>query len=230
MKDYIKESSIKAVNNRNEFELLSGQIPIYILNKLPSHIDMSNVISTLEDNVPEEIIKMIEGIYIGEFEELKNRNVQAMFKDGVIYMSSFKDMPAISDEIIIGDICHELSHAVEDNLGHEIYSDGKIENEYNGKKKKLYSILMHDGYHFPKELFFDEALVGKLDNFLYNEIGYDKLSLITPGLFMSPYSITSIREYFANGMEDYLLGDADYLKQISPVLYKKLDRLYGEIT
>ena len=55
--------------------------------------------------------------------------------------------------MIVKDICHELSHAVEDNLGEEIYSDGKIENEYNGKKEKLYWLLTHAGYHFPRFLF-----------------------------------------------------------------------------
>ena len=85
------------------------------------------------------------------------------------------------------------------------------------RSKSFFLCLTHAGYHFPKELLFDERLVDELDVFLYNEIGYDKLSLITPGLFTSPYSITSIREYFANGMEDYLLGDSEHLKQISPV-------------
>ena len=68
-------------------------------------------------------------------------------------------------------------------------------------------------------------MVDELDDFLYKKIGYDKLSLLTPGLFLSPYSITSIREYFANGGEEYLLGEPNVLKDISPVLYNKLDAL-----
>jgi len=229
MKDYIKESANKALNNRNEFDLLSGQVPIYILNKLPPQINMKKVIDALEDNIPELIIKMIEGIYVGEFEELKNRNIQAMFKDGVIYLSSFKEVPNVSDEMIVKDICHELAHAVEDNLGEEIYSDGRIEQEYNGKKEKLYWLLTHAGYHFPKDLLFNEKRIDELDDLLYKEIGYDKLSLIIPGLFTSPYSITSIREYFANGMEDYLLGNQKQLEQTCSVLYNKLDLIYNEI-
>ena len=101
--------------------------------------------------------------------------------------------------------------------------------KYNGKKQKLFSLLSHAGYHFDKEILFEPSLVDMLDQLLYKEIGYDKLSLIIPGLFMSPYSITTIREYFANGMEDYLLGEYKNLKQISPILYKKLDNLYNNI-
>tara|TARA_Y100000296_G_scaffold63990_1_gene74696 strand:- start:836 stop:1531 length:696 start_codon:yes stop_codon:yes gene_type:complete len=229
MKKYIQENAIKVLNNRNEFSLLDGQIPIFILNKLPIKVDLKKVIDTLEKNVPKNIIKMIEGIYIGEFEELKNRNIQAMFKDGVIYLSSFKEVPGVSEKLIVGDICHELAHAVEDNLGQEIYSDGTIETEYNGKKEKLYWLLTHEGYHFPKELLFNEKRIEELDDFLYHDVGYEKLSLIIPGLFVSPYSITSIREYFANGIEDYLLGDSEYLKQISPKLYNRINKLVDEL-
>ena len=218
------------LSNRSEFYLLNGTVPVYIINKLPSHIDIQAVIDTLEDNIPNQILKMIEGIYIGDFKELKNRNIQALFKDDAIYLSSFKDFDGVSEELIAKDICHELAHAVENNLGNEIYLDGKIENEYNGKKEKLYWMLVNDGYSFPKELLFSDNRVDELDEFLYQKVGYDKLSLMIPNLFTSPYSITSIREYFANGMEDFLLGDVDYLKHISPVLYKKLDELYNQFT
>ena len=229
MKNYVKESAIKALNNRNEFYLLSGSIPVYIINKLPPHINIKEIIKQLEKNIPPVVLKLIDGIYIGEFKELKERDIEAMFKDGVIYLSSFKENPNVSEETIIKDICHELAHAMEDSLGQELYSDGKLEQEYNGKKQKLFSLLTHEGYHFAKEILFADRLIKHLDDLLYHEIGYDKLSLIIPGLFTSPYSITSIREYFANGMEDYLLGNSAHLKKTSPVLYNKLDSLYQQI-
>ena len=229
MKEYIKTSANEALKNRNELYLLSGSIPVYILNKLPTQIDFNNVIKILEKYIPTSILTMIEGIYVGEFKELKDRNIQAMFKDGVIYLSSFKNNPNVSEKAITKDICHELGHAVEDNLGKEIYADGKIENEYNGKKQKLFSLLAHEGYHFAKEILFDPNLINFLDDLLYKEIGYDKLSLIIPGLFTSPYSITSIREYFANGLEDYLLGDQKHLKKMCSALYNKINSICDEM-
>ena len=66
-------------------------------------------------------------------------------------------------------ICHELAHAVEDNYGHEIYSDDRIESEYNGKKKKLFGLLAHRGFRLPKKLFFDESYVDELDHLLYTQ-------------------------------------------------------------
>jgi hypothetical protein len=229
MKEYIKTSANEALKNRNELYLLSGSIPVYILNKLPTQIDFNNVIKILEKYIPASILTMIEGIYVGEFKELKDRNIQAMFKDGVIYLSSFKNNPNVSEKAITKDICHELGHAVEDNLGKEIYADGKIEKEFNGKKQKLFSLLAHEGYHFAKEILFEPRLIDHLDDLLYKEIGYDKLSLIIPGLFTSPYSITSIREYFANGLEDYLLGDQKHLKKMCSALYNKINSICDEM-
>jgi len=62
--------------------------------------------------------------------------------------------------------------------------------------------------------------------FLLKQLGYDKLSLMTAGLFLSPYSVTSIREYFANGFEEFVRGEADYLKEINPILFDKIKELF----
>jgi len=45
------------------------------------------------------------------------------------------------------------------------------------------------------------------------------------GLFPNAYSPTSIREYFASGFEEYFLGDRNYLKKVSPVLYRKIKEI-----
>ena len=43
----------------------------------------------------------LEGIYVGEFPELKDRKIQAMFKDGAIYLSSFKEHPEVTEELLL---------------------------------------------------------------------------------------------------------------------------------
>ena len=64
------------------------------------------------------------------------------------------------------------------------------------------------------------------DNVLYFDIGYAVLTPISMNLFYSPYAITSLREYFANGFEAfYFHKDHDKLLRISPVLYTKLEKL-----
>jgi len=64
-----------------------------------------------------------------------------------------------------------------------------------------------------------------MDNFLYKQIGYEKLEIFLSGLFIRPYSITSLNEYFATGFEEYYLGDRRDLKKISPKLYNKFNEI-----
>jgi len=45
------------------------------------------------------------------------------------------------------------------------------------------------------------------------------------GLFVSPYAITSLREYFSTGFEEYFLKDRNYLKNMSPAIYNKIEGL-----
>ena len=229
MKNYLKNSFIKSMNERKEYYLFD--IPVYMLNYLPDHIDINYVLDELKETVPYEFFNTLEGIYIGEFPELKDRDIQAMLKDGVIYLSSFKDFPEVTEEIIIKDIIHEVAHLVEDEYYHEIFGDYRLEAEYNGKKKRLVDMLRSNGVSFPGmgSLFFAEDSVDELDDFLYKELGYNNIIPLTTGLFSSPYSVTSIREYFATGFEEYIMGDKKYIKEISPILYEKIDDLFVSI-
>jgi hypothetical protein len=225
MKKYLTHSANKALKERKEYFLYD--IPVSILNPLPEHINIKDILEKIKEIIPYEICSDLEGIYIGEFSELKDRKIQAMFKEGAIYLSSFKDFPDVTDKIIINDIIHELAHMFEDNSYFEIYDDDSIENEYVGKKKKLVALLRANDISFAGmgKLFFSDEFVDELDDFLFNNLGYDNLALLTAGLFMSPYSVTSIREYFANGFEEYINGDQNYLKDISPALYNKLENV-----
>jgi len=223
MKEYIKNSFNKNLNERKEYFLYD--IPIYIINSFPDHININNILEDLKELIPYEFLYGLEGIYIGEFPELIERDIQAMLKDGAIYLSSYKEHPEVTEEIIVKDIVRELAHFVEDNYQFEIYGDNSIEKEYVGKKKRLVELLRANGisFHGMGNLFFSEDKVDELDDFLFKELEYDNLSSLTPGLFLSPYSVTSIREYFANGFEEYINGDLYYLKEISPALYNKLE-------
>jgi hypothetical protein len=225
MKKYLTHSVKKSLKERKEYYLYD--IPVYIINSFPDHIDINNILDELKETIPHELFAGLEGIYIGDFPELKNRHIQAMMKDGAIYLSSFQEFPAITEDVIVKDIVHELAHLLEDRSHYEIYGDGAIEKEYVGKKKRLIELLRANevSFHGMGQLFFSEDKVDELDDFLFKELGYDNLSTLSAGLFLSPYSVTSLREYFANGFEEYINGDSNYLKDISPVLYNKLEEL-----
>jgi len=222
MKKYILESYNRYIENRKEYYLNS--VPVFVINPLPSDIDLEYVLEEIASSVPNSFIDLVDGIYIGQFPELKNREIQAMLKDGAIYLSNFEDEDEVTESVIVDDIIHEIAHAIEDKYHSILYDDGVIEKEYIGKKKRLMDILEAEGEEFDKYMFFSDN-VDKFDDFLYNDIGYDRLSLTINGLFISPYSVTTLREYFSNGFEEYIRGDRLYLKQTCPYLFYKIDEL-----
>jgi hypothetical protein len=222
MKKYILESYNRYIENRKEYYLNS--VPVFVINPLPSDIDLEYVLEEIASSVPNSFIDLVDGIYIGQFPELKNREIQAMLKDGAIYLSNFEDEDEVTESVIIDDIIHEIAHAIEDKYHSILYDDGVIEKEYIGKKKRLMDLLEAEGEEFDKYMFFSDN-VDKFDDFLYNDIGYDRLSLTINGLFISPYSVTTLREYFSNGFEEYIRGDRLYLKQTCPYLFYKIDEL-----
>jgi len=221
MKEYLKNTF-----NKNRKHYFIHHVPVFIINSFPDSIDTNYVMKSVEEAVSPMFMAALEGVYVGEFPELKDREVQAFNKDDAIYLSSFSEQPDVSPELIIRDIIHEISHAVEKEFYFDIYDDNSIRNEYESKKTRLADLLRAEGFEFPQKLFFSDDYVDELDNFLYKKIGYDKLSILSAGLFLSPYSITSIREYFGNGFEEYIKGDISYLKQISPALYNKVQELH----
>ena len=68
-----------------------------------------------------------------------------------------------------------------------------------------------------------------LDDLFYKTVTYEKINNATNyGLFVSPYATTSLREYFATGFEEYVLGDVNELKNISPKIYNKLNQIFNK--
>ena len=67
-----------------------------------------------------------------------------------------------------------------------------------------------------------------MDNYLYKEVGYDRLNFIVNSysIFTSAYPATSLREYFASGFEYYFLEEPTYLVEICPILSNKIEELH----
>ena len=108
MKDYLKNSFNKSINERKEYYLYD--IPVYMLQKMPKHIDINDVLEEIKEVIPYDFYSTLEGIYIGDFPDLKDRDIQAMLKDGAIYLSTFKEFPDVTEEVIVKHILHEIAH------------------------------------------------------------------------------------------------------------------------
>jgi len=220
MRNTICERATKVLNERKEYQLF-GSIYVYVKDPLPQCVNLTSVLQQVEDIIPHHLTDEVDTIYVGEFPELVSREVKAVFKDATIYITNQQD----SDEEMIDDIIHEFAHSIEVFAGMEIYSDGFLEREFVQKRKKVLDILYKEGYNVSVVNFLDTEYSRELDYFLYKGIGYDKLSLLTLDIFPTPYSITSLREYFAVGFEEYLYGDRKQLGIVSPTLYGKIEAI-----
>ena len=222
MREYIKESASKLFEK--DYRLHNHKV--YMVNPFVNDINFSSVLQKIEDLVPEHLMDNFEGIYVGNFDDSHNkaRPFNAIFKDGSIYISSKQD----DGEDLIDDIIHEISHSIEENeeLNDIIYGDGALESEFLAKRQSLYHLLdkptINMGYYLDPEYNKD------FDKHLYNDLGYDYLRGYSAGLFYSPYAITSLKEYWANGFENYILEDPFRLRDLSPVLYKKVSKILNK--
>tara|TARA_R110000851_G_scaffold236978_4_gene389678 strand:+ start:149 stop:847 length:699 start_codon:yes stop_codon:yes gene_type:complete len=216
----IKESREREIATRREWEIF-GSVQLIVKDHPPSSVSIQDIIQELEEKIPRSFIQTLDVIYVGQFEHLISREVEAIYQDGAIYVSN--EQPTEDD--FVESIGHEIAHSLEEAIPMEIYSDGIIEEEFLGKRRRLWSILKSRDLATDEDrVYFEQPDYSKrFDTFLYKEIGYPVLTSLTMGLFLSPYAATSLREYFANAFESFFLNDeANYVKQISPAVYNKL--------
>lgn len=210
---YIYESNA----NKNYF-MLFNRVPVLIKDRLENDVQIENVISKLENTIPEHLFYEIDTIIIGQFPELIQRDVKSVYADQAIYATNEQR----SEEDLYDDIVHEIAHSLEKPFGLELYGDDKLELEYLGKRQKLLDILRANGYTIGYDLDRVPDYVQEFDEFLYFDLGFDNLKSYTRGLFVTPYSATSLSEYFSEGFEHYLIHDPNYLRTLSPSLYAKV--------
>ena len=222
MNNYIAKSAESAKSNSRE-KYIYGNKLVYLKDQLPYGFDIDYVLKTIENLVPGKFADNIDTIYVGKFKDLEGAGLpfNAKYKEGALYITNDQD----NENDMIDDIVHEMAHAVEERHEDELYPDMSIESEFKAKRETLYHMLEQEGYEPPKKKFENVEYDKYFDYYLYDVVGYSVLTSLTVGLFYSPYAITSLREYFANGFENYFLRDKKYLKKISPILYNKITDL-----
>ena len=214
--NYISKSNL----NKREF-ILFKKIPALIKDPLDNNIYFQTAIEKIESTIPEHLFYEIDLIIVGQFPELINRKVKSVYLDGAIYVTN--EQESVDD--LYDDIIHELAHSLEKPYGLELYGDDKLKLEYLGKKQRLLDTLRIHGYNINNDFDHVSDYVQEFDEFLYFDLGFDKLKSFIRGLFVTPYSATSLSEYFSEGFEHYLIHDPVYLSKISPELYIKVKYL-----
>jgi len=224
IEEYIKNQKI--IHEQKNITL-HGSTPVIVKDDLINDgISLASVISKIETIVPKLFTYGLDSIYVGDFDQFNDRGINAFYDDGSLYISNFQD----DEADMIDDIVHEIAHHVEENHGMDIYGDKRLEKEFLGKRKKLYYLLDAEGYDVNIMDFLNPEFSREFDEFLSEKVGYPVLSGITQGLFYSPYGATSLREYFANGFENFhIKKDYNYLQIMSPVLYNKIENLLDKV-
>lgn len=217
---WLNESYNRSKKLKDTYKL--HDIDIFIKDQLPEHIDPNFVFKYINQRIPSHLLKGVDMIYIGQFDKILDKEANALYQDGAIYVTNIQD----DDKDMIDDIIHEIAHSVEDVYGYVIYDDARLNNEFLGKRKRLFSDLKSHDYDPPEELQVQSEYSQKIDDYLYKDVTYDAMWHFVGGLFPSPYAATSLREYFARGFEEYCFGNTKELKETCPVLYEKLRLLF----
>jgi hypothetical protein len=190
-----------------------------------NNVDVENVVAKIESKIPPHLTSEIEMIIVGWFDEFEEREINAFYDSGTICITNIQD----NEEDMFDDIVHEIAHSMEIAHGYLVYADNKIHDEFLRKRKYLHDLLWAKGYKAPQSFFTNLEYDEEFDNFLHKTIGYGKLASLMQGLFISPYAATSLQEYFATGFtEFYLESNHNFLKKISPALYKKIISLQSQ--
>jgi len=199
-----------------------NNIPFIIKDPFVIDIDINTVFNRVSKLIPSKMFSFVDVIYVGDFDIMREREINAMYKDGTIYISNYQS----DEEDMVDDIIHEIAHAVEDNYMMQIYGDNQIEVEFLSKRTTLKKRLELEGYNLKGINFLNVEFDPEFDEFLHKEVGYATLTSLTNDLFYSPYGATSLREYFANGFECYFhKRDHQFLQKVSPAIYFKLENL-----
>jgi len=221
--DYLNMSNKRFEEQQREYLMKEG-LQVYIKDKITNGISLKSVLDTISSYIPSHLFSEIDSIYVGMFDDFEKKETNAAYKDGAIYISNEQE----DEQDLIDDVVHEVAHSLEAPYGYLIYGDERLKEEFLSKRKKLYDVLESEGLNPSLDLFLDTEYDVKMDNYLYKEVGYDRLNFIVNsyGIFTSAYPATSLREYFASGFEFYFLEEPTYLSEICPVLFKKIEELH----
>jgi len=217
--NWISESQARSKKLRNHYKV--HEVDIFIKDAMPDNINPDSVFSYLSKKIPFHFFAGIDIIYIGNFDVFREKQVNAIYEDGAIYVTNEQD----SNQDLIDDIIHEIAHSLEEKYRELIYDDETLKKEFLGKRKRLYWILQTNDYKPYRKIENTYHYDKQIDMYFYKNVGYEAMWHIVNGLFPTPYSATSLREYFAVGFEEFYLNSGSDLKKLCPVLYSKLEEL-----
>ena len=99
---WIHESIKRGKEMKDQYKI--NEIDVFIKDQLPSEVDPNFIFKYISARVPFYLMRDVEIIYIGHFPEMEQREINAFYEDGAIYVTNEQE-----DEMdMIEDIIHEL--------------------------------------------------------------------------------------------------------------------------
>ena len=121
IEDIIRKSLLDQKALQKEYRLF-GKL-LYVQEPFIGDVDVQNVINDIEYSIPPHLFEEVDTIIVGAFDFLEERDLEAIYKDGAIYISS----KIINSRDLLENILHEMAHSLEDLMGYYIYSDGTLQ-------------------------------------------------------------------------------------------------------
>ena len=137
MREYILE---KIENTPKQF--LFERIKVDEIDPMPDNISLSAVLKAIENNFPPHYFKDLEGVKIVHLDEFDKREVNALYRDNILFITNKQN----DTKDLMDDIIHEFAHHMEIIFPEKIYSDKKLINEFKRKRKQLEFELKSEGY------------------------------------------------------------------------------------
>jgi len=219
---WITESAKRSRRLKDKYSMRGTDI--YIQEPLGEHINLDFVFDYIMARVPNKLLDSVDVIYVGDFPDFKRRDINAYYDDGAIFVTNNQD----DDKDMIDDIVHEIAHGVEERYNDFIYSDNTLEKEFLAKRQALYRMMKAHDLNPPKIMITDSSFNKELDDYFYEEVGYEIMNDLVNGVYVSAYAATSLNEYFARGFEEYVFGERKYLAKYCPALFRVLEDLFEE--
>ena len=143
---WINESMKRSRKLKDQYSMRGTQI--YVNDQPPEHINLEFVFDYIAARVPKRLLDSVDVIYVGDFPEFEERDINAFYDNGAIFITNDQE----DDQDMIDDIIHEIAHAVEERFNDFIYSDSSIEREFMAKRETLFNLCQSYDLHPPKSM------------------------------------------------------------------------------
>ena len=101
---YIKKRN-KLIENKNL--TFFGSINVFIKDNFLEDINLKSVLNKIENLLPAYYVNNIDALYVGQFKDFLEKDTNAAYKNGALYITNDQD----DEEDMVDDIIHEIAHA-----------------------------------------------------------------------------------------------------------------------